>query len=93
MEASASFEQALGSAEQENLLGLCDAKAAQMPGEDGETWAFLRIHLESDPRRCAATSLLSWCDSQVCCRIRVQCHLAEGISYLSAHPRAGIHLG
>lgn len=51
MEASTQFEQALGGGDHESLRGLCESKAASLPGEEGETWAFLRIHFDPDPRR------------------------------------------
>ena len=51
VDASAQFEQAVVGGDPTALLGLCDAKAAGLPGEEGETWAFLRIHFQQDPRR------------------------------------------
>ena len=51
--ASTEFEQALGGGDRDALRGVCDAKSAELPGEEGETWSFLRIHFsEPDPRRC-----------------------------------------
>ena len=50
-EQSAHFEQAMVGGDPTALLGLCDAKAEGLPGDEGETWAFLRIHFQQDPRR------------------------------------------
>ena len=51
VEQSTRFEQAMIGGDPTALLGLCDAKAEGLPGEEGETWAFLRIHFQQDPRR------------------------------------------
>ena len=53
VEQSTRFEQAMIGGDPTALLGLCDAKAEGLPGEEGETWAFLRVHFQQDPRRWA----------------------------------------
>ena len=59
VDGSSQFEQAMAGGDPAALLGLCDAKASGLPGEEGETWAFLRIHFQQDPRRCTAPSMLA----------------------------------
>ena len=59
VEQSTRFEQAMIGGDPTALLGLCDAKAEGLPGEEGETWAFLRVHFQQDPRRSAALSVPS----------------------------------
>ena len=47
---SEAFEQAMN----ENALAqFCDFKVANSQGEDQETWMYLRILFEADPKRCA----------------------------------------
>lgn len=47
---SESFEQAM----KENALAqFCDYKVSSSEGKDQETWLYLRILFEADPKRCA----------------------------------------
>ncbi|KAK9805066.1 hypothetical protein WJX73_010529 [Symbiochloris irregularis] len=57
VEASTAFEASLQGGDKGALQQLCETRSVELPGDEGETWAFLRIHFDEDPRRHLLTHL------------------------------------
>lgn len=51
---SEAFEQAMN---QNALAQFCEYKVSSSEGEDQETWMYLRILFEADPKRCSSSNM------------------------------------
>ena len=47
---SQQFEAAISGGDKASLISFCDAQAAQSSPQEAETWKFLRVHFDDNPR-------------------------------------------